>query len=185
MAFTLMEVVVGMFVVGIVIVALYTALASGVRMVQLSRENLRATEILTEKMDALRLYSWDQIMDSTEIPRNFQDYFEPQKSKRGQARGDLLRNDQLFARLDGCQLCERSYQHHGLTDLDLSHRVGAEPAIHHLNRSEWITKIHLLNRRGVLDVVREEHWLRSWSASPSRFYCFWCWSHLPFSTVEA
>src|SRR6476619_3846588 len=78
-AFTLMEVVVGMFVVGIVIVSLYTALTFGVRMVQLSRENLRATEILTEKMDMLRVYNWDQILSATEIPREFDAYFEPPK----------------------------------------------------------------------------------------------------------
>ena len=78
-AFTLMEVVVGMLVVGIVIVSLYTALTFGVRMVQLSRENFRATEILTEKMDMLRVYNWDQILSSTEIPREFDAYFEPPK----------------------------------------------------------------------------------------------------------
>jgi len=78
-AFTLVEIVIAMFIVGIVIVALYTALTFGVRMVQLSRENLRATEILTEKMDMLRVYSWDQVMDPTQIPREFDEYFEPQK----------------------------------------------------------------------------------------------------------
>src|SRR2546422_288033 len=59
--FTLIETVVGMGVIGVMVVSLYAALTSGVRTVQLAREDQRATQILVESMDQIRLFSWDQI----------------------------------------------------------------------------------------------------------------------------
>src|SRR5437868_3625278 len=59
--FNLVEVVVAIAILGIGIVALYSSLLSGFRVAQLSREDLRATQVMVELMDTLRLYSWDQI----------------------------------------------------------------------------------------------------------------------------
>lgn len=64
-----------MAVIGIVFVTLYTAISSGFGFVQMSRENLRGTQILQEKMETIRLYTWDQITTAGFIPTNFVDYF--------------------------------------------------------------------------------------------------------------
>ena len=77
MAFNLVETVVAMAILGVGVLALYGALASGFRTAQLSRENLRATQIMVELMDTLRLYSWDQVTDPTFTPKNFTLYEEP------------------------------------------------------------------------------------------------------------
>lgn len=69
--FSLTEVSVGMGVVGIVCVALYTGLTSGLASVRASRENERATQIMTEKLDTIRLYSWDKITTPDYIPSTF------------------------------------------------------------------------------------------------------------------
>ena len=45
--------------------AFYSALASGFAVVQNSREDLRATQILVQKVEAIRLCRWDQLTNVT------------------------------------------------------------------------------------------------------------------------
>src|SRR5689334_12674173 len=61
LGFSLAEVSVGMGVVGIVFITLYSGLSSGMATVGMARENTRATQIMAEKLDSIRLYSWDKI----------------------------------------------------------------------------------------------------------------------------
>ena len=74
---SLFEVCVGMGLMGIVIVSMYAVVSSGFGVVQMERENIRATQILVEKMDALRLYTWDQLTDPSFIPSTFTATFTP------------------------------------------------------------------------------------------------------------
>ena len=60
-AFTLIELMVAMVIIGLAVTALYAGIAWGFTTVRLAREDLRATQILVEKMEAIRLYNWDQI----------------------------------------------------------------------------------------------------------------------------
>lgn len=60
-AFTILEVVAAMCLLLMLVTAVYGAISSGMTTVRMSRENLRATQILLEKMEALRLYNWDQL----------------------------------------------------------------------------------------------------------------------------
>ncbi|MEY2408505.1 MAG: hypothetical protein QOF48_1175 [Verrucomicrobiota bacterium] len=69
--FTLAEVIVAMGIIGVLTVALYSGMTSATFSVRLARENLRATELLVEKTDGLRLYTWDQLNDPTYMPTNF------------------------------------------------------------------------------------------------------------------
>lgn len=71
----MIEVLVALFIIGIMFVAVYAGLSSGFAVVQLARENLRATQILQEKMETIRLYTWDQINTAGFIPTNFTDVF--------------------------------------------------------------------------------------------------------------
>ena len=50
---------------------------SGVEVVQRSREDLRATQVMAELMDTLRLYSWDQMTDPTFTPKHFDVEYDP------------------------------------------------------------------------------------------------------------
>lgn len=68
---TLMETVMATLVVGILFIALYSGVTAGIRMLQMSRENLRATQILIEKMEGIRLFNWDQINSNGFIPTQF------------------------------------------------------------------------------------------------------------------
>jgi hypothetical protein len=52
---------IGMALMGIMFVSLYVGLTSGFAIIQLARENLRATQILQEKTETLRLLTWEQL----------------------------------------------------------------------------------------------------------------------------
>ena len=69
---TLVEVMVAMAVLGFMMVALYAGFSSGFAVVRVSRENLRATQILAEGMEVARLYNWDQVVNQPGyIPATF------------------------------------------------------------------------------------------------------------------
>jgi hypothetical protein len=76
-AFTTVEAMVAVLVCALVFVSLYAGFSAGFSIVQLTRENLRATQILGEKMETIRLYRWDQITNSGFMPTNFVDCFYP------------------------------------------------------------------------------------------------------------
>jgi prepilin-type N-terminal cleavage/methylation domain-containing protein len=60
-AFTIVEVMIGVALMGILFVSLYVGLTSGFAIIQLARENLRATQILQEKTETLRILTWEQL----------------------------------------------------------------------------------------------------------------------------
>ena len=70
--FALTEALVGMGITGLMFVALYAGMTSGIFTMQMTRENIRATQILVEKLDAIRLYPWAQITTPGFVPATFQ-----------------------------------------------------------------------------------------------------------------
>jgi type II secretory pathway pseudopilin PulG len=79
-AFALVELLVGVAVLGIMFVALYSGFSAGFAVVQLARENLRATQILQEKVETIRLYTWEQLNTSGFVPLTFTEPFYAGKS---------------------------------------------------------------------------------------------------------
>jgi len=69
--FSLVEAVVGLALLGLVCMALFSGLCSSTFSVQMTRENLRATQVMSEKLDTIRLYSWKQITNETYIREGF------------------------------------------------------------------------------------------------------------------
>jgi len=78
--FSLIEAIIGMAVVGIMITALYSALTTGFTTEQLDREDIRATQLLIEKMDQLRVISWEQLTDPSITPTTFEASFNPDET---------------------------------------------------------------------------------------------------------
>ena len=60
-AFTLVDGLFAMAMAGVMFTALYAGLAYGFKIIQMSRENTRATQIMLEHMEIVRLYRWDQL----------------------------------------------------------------------------------------------------------------------------
>lgn len=76
-AFTLPEVLIAAGLVGFTGLALFVGFRQSFNLVEADRENLRATQILQEKMEMIRLYSWDQVTNAGYIPTTFTDTFDP------------------------------------------------------------------------------------------------------------
>jgi type II secretory pathway pseudopilin PulG len=70
-AFSLVETLVGFGITGIVASGLFFSFALGFNIVRISRENARATQVLMEKIEVFRLYSWDQVTNPAFVPTNF------------------------------------------------------------------------------------------------------------------
>lgn len=67
----MVEVMVAMGVLGTLILCLYAAIAWGFAVMRLARENIRATQVMAEKMETIRLYNWDQVNSNGFIPPTF------------------------------------------------------------------------------------------------------------------
>lgn len=83
--FTLTEVLVSLAVSGFLFVSLYAGLSQGTDSLKSAREKLRATQILTEKLEVIRLYNWDQVNTPGYIPSTFTEYQYPTLSYTNRA----------------------------------------------------------------------------------------------------
>ena len=75
-AFSLIEATVGMGVIGTVVGAMLSGITTGTFTMRMARENLRATQVMLEKVETIRLYSWDQVTTNF-IPSSFTNYYDP------------------------------------------------------------------------------------------------------------
>jgi type II secretory pathway pseudopilin PulG len=83
--FTLVDVIMAIALLGVMASGIFGSFRYGFFTLQLTRENQRATQILLEKVETLRLYSWDQVLDPTFIPHNLPpEYYDPQGTSGSQ-----------------------------------------------------------------------------------------------------
>jgi Tfp pilus assembly protein PilV len=85
-AFALAEVLVAVALMSVAFVSLYLGISTSFAITQVSRENLRATQIMLERMEGIRLYNWNQLVYSNMIPSNFVAYYYP-AGKLGESKG--------------------------------------------------------------------------------------------------
>jgi Tfp pilus assembly protein PilV len=70
-AFTIAEVCVAVAFLAVTILSVYGGISWSFLNVKLARENLRATQIALEKMETIRMYSWDQINSNGFVLESF------------------------------------------------------------------------------------------------------------------
>jgi prepilin-type N-terminal cleavage/methylation domain-containing protein len=81
--FTLLEVLMSAAIAAIVLAAVFAGISNTFSMMNTSRENLRATQIIVSRMEALRLQTWGstnqagQLFNSASVPPSFTEYFYP------------------------------------------------------------------------------------------------------------
>jgi len=67
--------------VGVLFTSLYAGITAGFGALNSARENLRATQVMIDKMETLRLYSWNQVAtfgtSTSYIPSTFTESFYP------------------------------------------------------------------------------------------------------------
>ena len=82
---TLVDVVMSIALLGVMASGVFGSFRYGFFTLQLVRENQRATQILLEKVETLRLYSWDQVNAPNFIPANLPpEYYDPQAATGAQ-----------------------------------------------------------------------------------------------------
>ena len=65
---------------GIMTLALCGCLWSGFSLIQASRENLRATQIMMQRTEAIRLFNWAQLQDTNYLKPTFTECYDPQSA---------------------------------------------------------------------------------------------------------
>src|SRR6185312_8339633 len=71
-AWSLAEVMVSVVIMAIVFVSLFVAFGYGFTVIRSTREDLHATQILTQKIEGIRLCTWSQL---SSCPTNFTDTY--------------------------------------------------------------------------------------------------------------
>jgi type II secretory pathway pseudopilin PulG len=79
----LVEVVVAMAIVGLVVGVFYTAFTQGFATMRMEHEDRRATQILLQKTETIRLCTWDQVNSNGFIPSTFTVSYDPQSTNSG------------------------------------------------------------------------------------------------------
>jgi prepilin-type N-terminal cleavage/methylation domain-containing protein len=76
-AFTLVEVITAMTIIALVFIVLHFGIAQSFAVVRTCRESLRASQILEEKMETVRLYKWEDINTTGFVRPDISDYYYP------------------------------------------------------------------------------------------------------------
>ena len=84
-AYTFVEVMVAVAIIGVMTVVLYAGISTSFGIIQRTRENLRATQILVQRVETVRLYSWDQLPFKSPawFQTNFSEIYDPLKATNG------------------------------------------------------------------------------------------------------
>ena len=83
LAFTLVEAVVATLVAAIAVPAFYACIGTGFAMAKASREDLRATQVILQRMEAIRLSAYNALQNPTSYPTNVTDYYTPSGKANG------------------------------------------------------------------------------------------------------
>src|SRR6266540_6984495 len=74
--FTLVETIVAMMVAAIWLSAHFLAFASGFALMTVTREDLRASQIMLQRMEAIRLSGYAQLSDTNKYPPSVTQYYD-------------------------------------------------------------------------------------------------------------
>jgi len=83
-AYSLPEVVIALVIIATLLVALYAGFSAGFAVMKAARENLRATQILVQRAEVIRLYNWTQIQQTNlYLKPSFVEYYDPMGATNG------------------------------------------------------------------------------------------------------
>lgn len=85
--FTLVETIVAMTVAATFLSAHYLAFAGGFAIVTVTREDLRASQIMIQRMEAIRLSGYNQLADTNKYPPSVTQYYDEKGKTNGNGGG--------------------------------------------------------------------------------------------------
>ena len=83
LGFTLVETMVATFIAAIVVPSLFAGFAAGFSMVKAAREDLRATQVILQRMEAIRLSPYKTLKDPAAYPASFTEYYSESGKTNG------------------------------------------------------------------------------------------------------
>ena len=81
---------VAVMVTALMVVLVYLGISTSFSVIQRTRENLRATQVLVQRMETVRLYTWDQLLNvpaSKPFQTNFSEPYDPLGGTNGSGAG--------------------------------------------------------------------------------------------------
>jgi Tfp pilus assembly protein PilV len=81
--FSVIEAMVGFLVLGITIAALFGGFSFGFNTIKLSQEEVRADQILVQKLESLRVYNWTNVIAPGYIPNSIPAYYSTSNAAHG------------------------------------------------------------------------------------------------------
>ena len=80
----MMEVVMATGIIAITGAGVIGSINYGLCIIRLARENQRATQVMLEKLEAIRLYNWSEVTNSNFIPGTFTAAYDPTSATNSQ-----------------------------------------------------------------------------------------------------
>jgi len=77
LASTIVEVVIATVIIAIAGGGVITSVNYGLFIMQIARENARASQIMLERLESVRLYNWTEITNAGYVPTTFTDVYDP------------------------------------------------------------------------------------------------------------
>jgi type II secretory pathway pseudopilin PulG len=74
---TLMEVIMATGIIAITGAGVISSINYGLCIMRIARENQRATQVMLEKLEAIRLYNWTQVTNTGFVPTTFSAPYDP------------------------------------------------------------------------------------------------------------
>ena len=81
--FSLIEMMFATGIIAVVFIAMYGSFNTGFMVVQSSREDTRATQILLNAIEEFRTMSWSQLEDTNALPSTFSATYAPSETNQG------------------------------------------------------------------------------------------------------
>jgi type II secretory pathway pseudopilin PulG len=73
----LVEVIFSTAIIATVGVGVLGSINYGMHVMKVTRENQRATQVMLERIESIRLYTWDQVTNAGFIPTSFTEAYDP------------------------------------------------------------------------------------------------------------
>src|SRR4051812_44355770 len=81
---TLVDVIMAVAIIAVMAAGIVGALSYGFFTMGIVRENQRATQIMLETLETVRLYNWSQVNSNGFIPTTYTDVYDPQSAPGAQ-----------------------------------------------------------------------------------------------------
>lgn len=130
-AHNLPEAIIAVALVGTMLVSLYAGFSSGFAIVRSTRENLRATQILVQRMEAIRLYNWNELLYTNNFNNTaFVESYDPLGALAGTDGGTVYSGTISLEVPDDLPAAYRSNMRVVTVSVFWTNNLGGEPVTH-------------------------------------------------------